>query len=730
LKMRSILESCQPRPDIITGTFNPEIFTANLGQVIDFYRGKPAIIHSLYTDGEQFFRDATYPTDNLKLVLTDAFGRLSGDNALPAIHRLETAFGGGKTHILIALTHLAFRGKELASVITNVVSGTLLPDPGQIKVVGIAGDELPVQKPAGAALLPYTLWGEIAYQIGGESLYQEVEVDATSFAAPGKDYFDKVLGGKKVLIMFDELAQYAARLQASRPDGAEMLAAFLMGLHSYARTRSGISVILTLASNVDAFAKETEKLKRLISQVKGQEVENDQVWDLAQRAEKDLRSVVARDATTIVPIQSFEISRILAKRLFLAIDAAAADEAADAYMKMYAMHTPGLPDRASQADFREIMAAHYPFHPTFIRFLNEKMATLETFQGTRGVLRVLALVTRSLWNKKINVPMIHTCHLDLTDSRIVNEILGRTGGGELLPVLNADVGGPDSATLVLGKSYAQMADQKNPHPMGHPLYESAWKTVFLHSLVGRTAGLDSNLFGITEPEAVFAVAFPGLTPPQVKMALQKIEDLEEGALYLRFQNGRYFASLEPSINIILNSIRRSISKDKVEDFLAATARKVVTSSQGVFQVAHDVSQPEHVPDNDQRPLLALIAFDADRIKGEEFVTTVGPNRPRFNQNMVFLLLPQTVREETETWSGERLQQASEILNRLEGMARTVLAMRLLKGQPDNYGISRAKLLEAEFERKLKDKELEQIIAVTQCYDALWFPSASRQIIRR
>lgn len=391
--MRSILESCQPRPDIITGAFNPERFTANLGQVIDFYRDKPAIIHSLYTDGEQFFRDATYPTENLKLVLADVFGRLSGDNALPAIHRLETAFGGGKTHILIALTHLACKGKELASVVTNIISETLLPDPGQIKVVGIAGDELPVHKPAGAALLPYTLWGEIAYQIGGEPLYREVETDATSFAAPGKDYFDTVLGGKKVLIMFDELAQYAARLQASRPDGAEMLAAFLMGLHGYARTHSGISVILTLAGQVDAFAKETKKLKDLISKVIGHEVEKEEAWDLAQKAEKDLRSVVARDASTIVPIQSFEISRILAKRLFLAIDTATAEEAADAYMKMYAMHTSELPDRASQADFRDIMAAHYPLHPTLIRFLNEKMATLETFQGTRGVLRILALVT-------------------------------------------------------------------------------------------------------------------------------------------------------------------------------------------------------------------------------------------------------------------------------------------------------------------------------------------------
>ena len=79
------------------------------------------------------------------------------------------------------------------------------------------------------------------------------------------------------------------------------------------------------------------------------------------------------------------------------------------------------------------MVAHYPFHPTFIDFLTQKLVTIETFQGTRGVLRVLSLAIRSLWSRQ-QVPMLHTCHLDLCNARTVNEILGRTGGGDLLPV--------------------------------------------------------------------------------------------------------------------------------------------------------------------------------------------------------------------------------------------------------------------------------------------------------
>jgi predicted AAA+ superfamily ATPase len=511
--MQSILETCQPLSDIITGSFNPEIFTASLSQVMDCYRGRATPTHALYTDAEQFFRDATYPTEGLRMALTEVFGRLAGDNTVPAIHRLETAFGGGKTHTLIALTHLGFRGVKLAAVTSGIIDTNLLQAPDEVAVVGVAGDEIPVHKPQGADLVPYTLWGEIAYQVGGEALYRQVESDATSYAAPGRNYFEQVLGNRKVLIMLDELAQYAARLEAARPDGGGQLAAFLMALHGYARTHPGIAVVLTLASQSDAFARQTYRLTQLITAVRGQDVSTEEAVGMAQRAETDIRSVVARDAVTVIPVQAAEISRVLAKRLFISIDQHAAQETADAYMDMYRRSASALPDRANREDFRESMVATYPFHPTFIDFLNQKLATVETFQGTRGVLRVLALAVRSLWRTGQKIPMIHTCHLDLRNARTINEIIGRTGSGDLLPVLNTDVGGPDTEALETGRSRAELADRKNPHPAGFSLHEYTWKTVFLHSLVGRAEGLGSNLFGITEQNALFEVSFPGMTPP-------------------------------------------------------------------------------------------------------------------------------------------------------------------------------------------------------------------------
>jgi hypothetical protein len=94
--MLPIQDTCQPRSDILQGSFNPEIFTASLSQVMDRYRGKPVATHALYTDAESFFREATYPTEGLRMVLADVFSRLSGKNSAPALHRLETAFGGGR----------------------------------------------------------------------------------------------------------------------------------------------------------------------------------------------------------------------------------------------------------------------------------------------------------------------------------------------------------------------------------------------------------------------------------------------------------------------------------------------------------------------------------------------------------------------------------------------------------------------------------------------------------
>lgn len=731
--MKSILQACQPRPDLLSATFNPEVFTANLAQVMDFYRGKPGVTENVYTDAVAFFAEATFPTQGMKDLMLEVFSRLAGDNSIRALHRLETSFGGGKSHTLIGCTHIAFRGTDLAECTAGILDPRLLPKPGEIAVVGIAGEELPVHKPKGKQLVPYTLWGEIAFQIGGKALYDELGDDATSHAAPGKNYFEKVLGGRKVLIMLDELAQYATRLEAARPDGAEQLAAFLMALHGYARTHSGVVVILTLASQKDAFATQTQRLTELVTAVRGEEVSQDEAVSLREKAEKDPQSVVARDATAVTPVQAGEISRVLAKRLFVAIDKAAATETAREFGEMYSKCAAMLPDNASRPKYQDDIVANYPFHPALIDFLNKKLATVDTFQGTRGVLRVLAATIRSLWREDLQVPLVMTSHLNLRDARIVGEVLGRTGSSDLIPVLNADVGGVDTDQLEGGRSNAQLADLHNPHPAGFPMHEWAWRVVFLHSLVGRDLGLQSELFGLTEQQGLLEVSFPGLTPPQIQTALEQIKD---NAFYLRSSEGRYYASLDVSVNIVLARLRRSLANSPlVGQMLDATARKVVKKDIRTFHVEHDVSTPENVPDKKNRPVLALVELGAGKIEVDAFVTTTGPNRPRIQQNTVFLLVPDTVLVKGHVSSEDTLfssqqSRVQEAYKRLQDLALWVVAMRQLHDNPQAFGINRERLDEQDFDTRRAEREQALVTAVTQAYCNLWFPSASGQIIRK
>jgi predicted AAA+ superfamily ATPase len=120
--VKSILDSCIPRDDILKGTFNPEIFTASLGAVIKGYLEAGSGLHSVYSNAENFFRNATYPSQGLRTVVQEVFLRLSGNNTVPAIHRLETGFGGGKTHTLTACTHIGFRGNEFRKALKLPVS--------------------------------------------------------------------------------------------------------------------------------------------------------------------------------------------------------------------------------------------------------------------------------------------------------------------------------------------------------------------------------------------------------------------------------------------------------------------------------------------------------------------------------------------------------------------------------------------------------------------------------
>ena len=724
--MKTVFDACQPRESIIQGTFNPEIFTAALGPVISYYhRQSDTAIDTIYTDAEAFFRDATYPTDGLRTTLRSVFSRIAGDASVPSIYRLETAFGGGKTHTLIACTHIAYRGTELADVTRDILAPELLPVPGTVGVVGIAGDELPVQRTHGDQLVPYTLWGDMAYQIGGEELYHAVQDDAESFAAPGRNFFERVLGDKKLILMFDELAQYAARLEVALPQqGAKQLEAFLMSLNGYARSHTGITVIVTLASTENAFGTQTAALAKKLNEIEGADrIDAETAAAITERTSHDLSSVVNRDASVVTPVESSEIAAVLAQRLFSSIDRAAAEEAVRAYAGLYARNAALLPEEANTPAYQERLAKMYPFHPTLIDFLNIKLAKAPNFQGTRGVLRVLALAIRALWQKRPPIQLIHVSDIDLRTPSIVSEILGRTQSQDLKAVLTTDIGSIDTKDLTGGCSQAQRADQKNPHPDGIPMYENTWKAVFLTSLVGRAQGKESKIFGANQQELILEVSTPLLTPPQVQTAL---DEIPVSAFFLRAENGRYYADTVPTLNSVLAQIRQNVNRAEIARKLKSVASGIAGQS-GPFDVLYDICRPQGIPDKGDRPALAVISIDAGELQPMDYFTSAGA-QARVQQNRVLLLVPKTVRivagdAETSLLDGLPGPQAKH-LQHVTDLARQVIAYTKLDANPEQYGIQRKNLQDPDYVGRRSERNLALQATVVGLYTTVLYPMGS------
>lgn len=734
--MKNVIASCVPRKSIVEGTFNPEVFTATLGPVVNYYRNGSSTLDSVYTNAETFFRDATYVTDGLRSTVNNIFRRIAGDTTAPSIQRLETAFGGGKTHTLIACVHIANRGKDIAGVVSDIIDSQYLPDSGTVTVVGIAGDEIKTSQTIAGKVVPYTLWGEMALQIGGQELYNAVKKDAESYSAPGSDYFETVLGNRKLLIVFDELAQYASRLEVLN-NSSDQLAAFLMTLNTYVRNRPGIAVVVTLAGSVDAFAKETEKIGKVLNTMTSKRLTQDDVMGVTATATKNLKSVVMRDASAVTPVQANEISAVLAKRLFESVDIDNAKEVARAYKDTYTKNKGMLPQEATSMNFEDRMVQYYPFHPTLIDFLNNKLALAENFQGTRGVLRTLAMAVRSIWKAQKNILLIHVSDIDLHNASIVDEILGRTGSSDLKQVLTADVGSVETESHIKGgKSNAQYEDENNPHPDGIAMFENTWKVVFLNSLVGRAQGLSSNVFGVSEQDAIFQTATPELLPSQVRMALEKITDV---AYYLRCEHGKYFAHLEPTINSVLARIRGTIEYSKVLGKLKSVANNLVTNA-GIFAVEHNVTKPDDIRDDYEKPVVGVVSLEVEGpLNVENFYKFKAGGQFRTRKNLLMLLVPKTIKLQGLSQSEyENVDLFDEFANnhndekekeRVEDLARQVLAINILQDNPEEYGISSSKLQDPDFRNRQSSRPQELAIAVANLYTNFVFYSVDG-IVRR
>ena len=450
----TIFDTCRPRADVLTGAMTEADFAADLAQVV---LGKG---NDEYLDPARFFAN-TYPTRGLKNLLANVCRRLTGAGGeVASIFRLDTTYGGGKSHGLIALCHAA-RGMRGVSGITEFVDPSLLPR-GPVRIAAFDGENA---DPANGrkmedGLLAYTPWGEIAYALAGHEGYARVRTSDERRIAPGAETLRELFGGEPTLILLDELSVYLRKVRHLE-DARDQLTAFLTSLFKAVEGAPTAALVYTLAIGKDGRATDAYS------------GENQFIADHMAEAE----SVSARKATLLNPTEEDETVQVLRRRLFASIDETSIPAVTDAYRALWGTHRESLADDAARPGTLETFRSSYPLHPEVLETLTGKTATLGNFQRVRGMLRLLARTIAHLWEEQpADATAIHLHHIDPGYEPIRQEIVTRLGQSAYVPAITLEVR-YDAALRMSPTTTAVRQPARRGRPCGRPLclrYGPSW----------------------------------------------------------------------------------------------------------------------------------------------------------------------------------------------------------------------------------------------------------------
>ena len=575
----TIFSSCTPRADVLNGTIAEADFAADLAKVI---RG---VAHEDYQVPARFFAN-TYPTAGLKNLLRQVMGRLTGKGeSSAAIFRLDTSYGGGKTHSLIALTHVA-AGMPGVKNSGEFLESKLIPS-GKVRIAAFDGENAdPANGRAmGEGVLAFTPWGEIAYALAGKVGYERLRKSDESHTAPGAETIAELFGQEPSLILLDELSIYLRKV-ANIPGARDQLSAFLTSLFKAVESNPHVALVYTLAIGKDGKAGDAYS------------GENQFISDRMAEAE----SISARKATLLNPTEDDETVQVILRRLFERIDTAAAGPVIEAYRAAWQQHKDSIPAESNHPETLKAFQASYPLHPELLETLTTKTATLANFQRVRGMLRLLARTVQQLWaTKPDDATAIHVHHVDLGMSAIRDEIFTKLGRSEFKPAVSHDIAGgtgtPPLAQQIDTKAYKGLA----------PYCTYVARTIFLHTLA-----FNEQLKGITAERLRFSALSPTLDLGFVEDARKQFQSL---SAYLDDRPGvplRFLA--EANLTQIVRREEEHVDKATAREELRDRIRTIFAGSVtgAIFELVPFPAGPWDVADDagDGRPRLVLLSHEA------------------------------------------------------------------------------------------------------------------------
>ena len=422
-------EVVAPHRDVASGGYQQAEFAADLWQV---HLGEGT---DEYRNPVEFFR-RTYLTESLKSLLSGAMQRLSGRGGDPVVE-LQTNFGGGKTHSMLALYHL-FSGMptgELLGIDDLMASGEIAARPDNVKRVVLVGNKIspgnPSAKDDGTVIR--TLWGELAWQLGGKAAFDKVRQDDERATSPGDTLRELMNEYGPCLILIDEWVAYARQLHddAALPAGSfETHFSFAQTLTESARAANHCLLVISLPSSDTATSPHAQG-------------EDEEVGGLRGRAAlARLKNVIGRVESSWTPASTEEGFEIVRRRLFEPLGEreqfTARDNVSRTFADFYRTQQQEFPSECRDADYERRLRAAYPIHPEVFDRLYTDWSALVKFQRTRGVLRLMAAVIHSLWEHGDRNPLIMPAHIPIDDPHVRNELTRRPGA----PVARRSRGNP------------------------------------------------------------------------------------------------------------------------------------------------------------------------------------------------------------------------------------------------------------------------------------------------
>lgn len=558
-----------PREDLRAGKpLDASEFAVHLDHVRD---GRAP---SVYQDPAQFF-ERTFLTHNLRDLAAQVVRRLSGITLETSpIFNLSTQFGGGKTHSLTLLYHLAKHGNGARSWkgVNEILKDAGVADvPAAATAVFVGTEFDSIAGRGGSDGTPYrrTPWGEIAYQIGDHEGFRLLEEHDKSLTAPGGDVIEKMLPTTRpTLILLDELMNYVSRNRRSGLGG--QIYNFLHTLSEVARARNNVVLAVSIpAAELEMSPEDQSDFERF-------------------------KKLLDRLGKAVIMSAETETSEIIRRRLFewQGLPGEALETVRE-YEAWIHANREQIPSWFPADNARSVLKAYYPFHPSVLSVFERKWQGLPRFQQTRGILRLLALWVSKAYSDGYTGahkdPLISLGTAPLEDSIFRAALFEQLGEARLETAVTTDIAGSAQANAL------RLDIDARPEVKKARLHRKVATAILFESNGGQQKK-EASL-----GEIRLAVAEPGLDIGTVEQCLDALTD---NCYYLTASRNRYRFSTHANLNKLLADRRANISSALADE----RARKAIHDIFSAGKKLDPIFFPRKSSDVSDRPVLTLVVL--------------------------------------------------------------------------------------------------------------------------